>query len=364
LNEVLLTVSGVIDPDLDQKIAAGERPQADYLALARAFGADLIDYGAARRLGGRLGGLIEALAGPNLLLAWVCWRLRMRYRAIFSDGEQVGLPLASLLKFASGQKRLRHLMIAHLISASKKTILLDLFRLFSHIDVFFVYSSWQKRFIEERWKVPPERVVFTPFMVDADFFSPDAQDFSRQRSEAIAPVLKGRREALICSVGLEFRDYPTLLEAVKGLDLDVVIAAASPWSRRPDTTAGREIPENVVVQRFSQYELRELYAASRFMVMPLYPVDFQAGVTALLEAMAMGKAVICSRTPGQTDVVVEGVSGLYVPPGDPAALRGAITWLMDHPEEAERMGKNGRQEVLKSASLDCYQERLASYVRG
>jgi hypothetical protein len=34
----------------------------------------------------------------------------------------------------------------------------------------------------------------------------------------------------------------------------------------------------------------------------------------------MGKAVICSRVPGQTDVVVEGENGRYVPVGDPSAL--------------------------------------------
>jgi glycosyltransferase involved in cell wall biosynthesis len=114
---------------------------------------------------------------------------------------------------------------------------------------------------------------------------------------------------VICAVGLEFRDYPTLIEAVRDLPVTVIIAAASPWSKRSDTTANQAIPENVIVQRFSQYKLRDVYAASRFMVMPLYDVPFQAGVTAILEAMAMEKAVICSRTSGQTDIVIESESG-------------------------------------------------------
>jgi glycosyltransferase involved in cell wall biosynthesis len=142
-----------------------------------------------------------------------------------------------------------------------------------------------------------------------------------------------------------------------------VIAAASPWSKRSDTTAGQEIPANVIVRRFSQYELRSLYAMSEFMVMPLYPVNFQAGVTAILEAMAMERAVICSRTPGQTDVVVEGETGLYSPPGDPVALRAAILRLLEHPEEAARLGQNGRRRVLAEMSLDCYTERLGRFVQ-
>ena len=47
---------------------------------------------------------------------------------------------------------------------------------------------------------------------------------------------------MICTAGLEFRDYPTLIEAVRGLDARVVIAAASPWSKRADATAERRPP--------------------------------------------------------------------------------------------------------------------------
>ena len=167
---------------------------------------------------------------------------------------------------------------------------------------------------------------------------------------------------IICAVGLEFRDYPTLLKAVEGLDVHVVIAAASPWSKRADTTADQQIPPNVTVQRFSQYELRDLYAMSEFLVMPLYNVSFQAGVTALLEGMAMAKAVICSHTPGQTDVVVEGETGLYVPPGDVPALRDAIQRLLRQPELAAQMGRNGRSRIERELSLACYVARFNVYV--
>ncbi len=358
-NQVLLSVSGEIDfAAVAAQAARGERPEADYLAMSRAFGADLLDYGAARQQAGRIGRLIERSLGRNALLAWACFRLRRRYRVIFSDGEQVGIPLAFLLKFLAGRARPRHLMIGHILSVGKKMLLLDLFRLHSHIDRFFVYSTWQKDFIEKRWGLPAERVIFTPFMVDADFFAP------APGLELDPALARNPAQALICAVGLEFRDYPTLIEAVRGLDVQVVIAAASPWSKRADSTAGQTIPANVGVRRFSQYELRALYAASEFLVMPLYPVHFQAGVTAILEAMAMGKAVICTRTPGQTDVIVENETGLYVPPGDPLALRESIQWLLDHPDQARRMGQNGRRAVETTLSLARYVARLNETVGG
>lgn len=345
--QVLLTVSGVVAPDTETKIARGERPRADYFEIARAVGADIVDYAEARRRHPRLAPLLERLASPDLVLAWACFRARKHYQAILSDGEQVGLPLALLLKFLSPfGKRPAHAMIVHILSVKKKSLLVDLFGLHSHIDRFLAYATRQKQYIEQRWHVPAERAIFTPFMVDSQFFSPD--QVTPQPTEP----------QTICAVGLEARDYTTLLQAVDGLPVRVVIAAASPWSKRSDETEGKYIPANVVVQRFSQFELRQLYADSQFLVMPLHNVEFQAGVTAILEAMSMARAVVCSRTPGQTDVVVEGETGSYVEPYNVAALRTLIQELLDEPERAERMGQASRARIEQGMNLDQYALRL------
>ena len=358
MNRVLLTVSGVIPRDVHEQIARGERPEADYVAMAQEFGADVVDYSVARERNGRFGRILEKIGGPNLLLAWDCFKQRDHYQVVFTDGEQVGLPLALFFKFA--RKRPTHLMIGHILSVPKKMRLMDLLQLYKQIDKFFVYATRQKEFIEDRWDVPAERVIFTPFMVDAEFFHPDRAP----GDSAIVPALRRNDSPVICSVGLEFRDYPTLLAAVEDLDVQVVIAAASPWSKREDSTAGQEIPGNVTVSRFTQYELRDVYAESAFVVMPLYENEFQAGVTTLLEAMAMQKAVICSQTAGQTDVISNNEDGLYVPPEDADALRQAIVSLLDRPEEAERMGQNGRKRIEEYMSLACYVKRLNTHVQG
>lgn len=346
---VVLTVSGVIAADVREQIASGQRPRADYLELARSLDADLIDYVAARTIAGRAGRVLEKFGGPNLLLAYACWKIRKSCQAIVTDGEQVGLPLAAILKFTPG-KRPRHLMIVHVISEPKKLIFLDWLGVQSAIDRFITYSRWQQRFIEERWKLSRDRVPWTPFMVDHEFFAP----------ERVTASSSARPQ--ICAVGLERRDYETLLQAVEDLDVHVVIAAASPWAKRTEGVATRNIPRNVTVQKFTQYDLRQLYADSRFLVMPLEDVKFQAGVTAILEGMAMGKAVICSRVPGQTDVVIEGENGRYVPPRDPASLRNGIRQLLSDPKESARLGANGRKLIEREMNLDLYAKRLAGYL--
>ena len=357
MNKVLLTVSGRIDPAIGAQIRQGARPQADYIAMAAGFGADLLDFTQAGVESGWFGRLLARFS-PNLLLAWACFRRRQQYEVIFSDGEQVGLPLALMLRWLNFGRRPQHLMIVHILSVGKKMLLMDWLKPQRAIDLFLPYSTWQKQFIESRWQIPPERVAFTHFMVDAEFFNPAAIPAAKS-----VPDLWGRAKPVLCSVGLEYRDYPTLLEAIDGLDCDLIIAAASPWSKRGDSTAGQTIPANVTVRRFSQYELRELYAVSRFVIMPLYNVNFQAGITTILEAMAMAKALICSRTPGQTDVIVTGETGLYVTPNDSQALRAAIAYLLDNPDEATAMGLAGRRRLEKEMSLTQYVARLTGHVR-
>jgi hypothetical protein len=98
--------------------------------------------------------------------------------------------------------------------------------------------------------------------------------------------------------------------------------------------------------------------------MPLVDVEFQAGITTILEAMAMGRAVVCTRTAGQTDTIVDGVTGLYVPPGDADALRATIQRLLDFPAECAALGRAARDWVVEHAELDRYAEGLADVTCG
>ncbi|MET0908778.1 MAG: glycosyltransferase family 4 protein [Ilumatobacteraceae bacterium] len=345
---VLLTVSGAIPPDLDEQVSAGRRPRADYVVMRDAFDADLVDVPAALAATGRFGRIVHRLLGVGSLLAWFCFRHRGRYDVIVTDGEQVGIPLAVLCR-VGGRGRARHMMIVHILSTRSKERIMRWARLGSLIDRYVVYCSWQQAFITTRFGVPADRVVLSTFMVDTDFFDVAAVD--------VEPA------SMICAVGLERRDYPTLMRAVAGLDVRVVVAAASPWSTQSDSTAGQDLPANVEVRRLNLFELRELYAASRFVVMPLVEVDFQAGITAILESMSMSRAVVCTRTAGQTDTIEDGVTGVYVPPGDVDALRSAITRLLDDEPLSAELGARAREWAVGHADVERYAHALTQVVQ-
>ena len=98
--------------------------------------------------------------------------------------------------------------------------------------------------------------------------------------------------------------------------------------------------------------------------MPLHEVDFQAGITTILEAMSMERAIVCSRTAGQIDTIVDGETGVYVEPGDAAALRAAIEGLLADPARTAQLGRNARRWVVANADIDRYADAVASIVAG
>jgi glycosyltransferase involved in cell wall biosynthesis len=65
----------------------------------------------------------------------------------------------------------------------------------------------------------------------------------------------------------------------------------------------------------------------------------------LIEAMTMARPVIASAIGGMTDVVVDGETGLFVPPGDALALAGAMAYLVREPALRAQMGQAGQRHA-------------------
>jgi glycosyltransferase involved in cell wall biosynthesis len=314
--------------------------------------------------------MIARCLGLPAALAWLAFAARAGHDAILTDGEHVAIPLALLLRLS--RSRVRHVTIGHRLTAKKKRPFFTVLGAHKRIDRIAVHSRNQRELAIRDLGIPEDRIELIPYQVDTRYWSPHAVPEDR----------------LVVSAGLEHRDYQTLFRAAAGLDASVVIGAASYWSRH--RASGAPMPANVRVGSFDYAALRDLYARAALIVVPLRDIDNQAGVTTLLEAMAMGKAVVVTQSAGQTDVVEDrraaprgalpprppsltrllleraGLpveqTGLYVAPGDADGLRAALTYLLDHPEERSRLGRAGRRAAEELYTVELFAQRLRSLV--
>jgi glycosyltransferase involved in cell wall biosynthesis len=341
--------------ELERLAAAGERPRSIPVEVARALDADLLDLNFVLERGSTLSRSVTRRVGVLDGQVVEAFLRRRRYGTIVAFADRIGLELALLYKLTRSRRDLV-LVSSRLVGSASKRFFLGRARVQSHIREIISYSSVQLELGAEQYGLPREHLHALLQPVDEQFWRP--QD---------APV-----DDLVCSVGAVegYRDYPTLFAAVRDLPVQVELAVGSFISspkhrderaRRFQATLAADSPPSNVRYRLEvpYLQLRELYARSRFVVLPLLEADFDAGVTSITEAMAMGKAVITTRIRGQVDVLHDGVEGLYVPPGDPAALREAIDHLLRHPDEAARMGAAGRAAVIERHRLDDFARAVA-----
>ena len=78
----------------------------------------------------------------------------------------------------------------------------------------------------------------------------------------------------------------------------------------------------------------------------------------LVEAMALGKPVVATDAGGVPEIVVDGETGLLVPPGDPPALAAAIARLVEDPAQRARLGEAGRRRATSEFSLERHRDAL------
>jgi glycosyltransferase involved in cell wall biosynthesis len=153
-----------------------------------------------------------------------------------------------------------------------------------------------------------------------------------------------------------------LVEAWRGLDSAVPLVLVG--LRRHDTP--RSFPDGViVVENVPHGDVLRAWTHCAVAVVPSRWPDPCPLVA--LEAMAAGRPLVASAVGGLPDLVLDGTTGILVPPGDASALRASIVKLLAEPGQRARMGQAGRQRSASySASVvvpqieRVYQEVIAS----
>jgi glycosyltransferase involved in cell wall biosynthesis len=334
---VLMLVSAAADARLRREVSDGARPRPEYLLLEADYGVELLDWSRLPIPGRGRSGWRAALHVAT------AFHSLNHHDVIFSDGEHVGIPLALTLR--AFRNRTPHLVIGHHLTTRAKAPLMRDLRAHEGMTRILVHSDYQRELAQRELGIPASKLDYVPYYADTEFWRPT----------------RVAEELLVVAAGREHRDYATLAEACGGLQARVFIAAGSVHSPAATSRDIDNWPGNFE-RGFADYrKLRDLYARACVVVVPLVETDFQAGVTTILEAMAMGKAVITTATRGQSGVVRDGLTGMTVPPGDAAELRDAVRYLLDRPAERRRLGGAARQAVIDGYSLEAYAGRLAGH---
>ena len=111
----------------------------------------------------------------------------------------------------------------------------------------------------------------------------------------------------------------------------------------------------------ARHDVPELLAAADIFVLSTRSEGLPLSI---LEAMSAGLPVVASRVGGIPELVVDGETGLLVPPGDPASLAAAIERLLEDPGLRDRLGAAGRARLEEFFDLGrCRREHVELYRR-
>mgnify|MGYP006270197675 CR=1 FL=1 len=297
---------------------------------------------------------IRGKLGSNIPEQWALGRALSEQLTsddlIFCPGEDVGYPVAAVC--GAKRDRPKIVVIVHNSDRPRTRLSLKLYGLADKIDLFITPARLQADFLRRYLNLPPEKIWLLPDQTDVKFFTPGSPSPQKQRP-------------MVMSVGLEQRDYLTLAEATKDLDIDVKISGFSTaklkeeYARPKSRRFPKFLPENMSCQFYEWPDLVQLYRHADIVVISLVENKFAAGVQVMHEALACGRPVIISRTRGMSQYLETPGIVTTFEPGDVGGLREAILHLLKNPQEAEAQAKRGRELVLQDRNSDRFVEFLA-----
>lgn len=157
-----------------------------------------------------------------------------------------------------------------------------------------------------------------------------------------------------------YKGLHILLDAAKGTDYPIVIVGAGPIEAELKVQAAQLDLSNIhFLGQLSDEDKVALLTLSYGVLFPSHLRSEAFGIS-LLEGAMYGKPMISSEIgTGTTFINIADETGLVVPPSDPVALRQAIQYLWEHPEQAAEMGKRAEERYWTHFTAE---QMVKSYV--
>lgn len=156
-----------------------------------------------------------------------------------------------------------------------------------------------------------------------------------------------RDKTLFISTGKELRDMPTLVEAFNRVTarLDIYVSRSYLGNDYDDIFSRLQMNDNIrltYIQGIAFREMSKKVNRAACVVVCCQPSNYTVGLTTVVEALALGLPVICTRNPQMPmDIEREGC-GIWVDAGDVDGWEKAVNFIADNPDRAMEMGRKGR----------------------
>ena len=283
--------------------------------------------------------------GGDFASAFASLRTANEADVVFATTDTIGIPLI-LLKRAG---LLRPPLVYAAIGLPERLVELrgrpmrSLYAgAFRRAGTIVAYAESEAEWLR-KWLAPHANVLFLPFGVDVEEFSPDSG-----RSEDVDVV----------SVGADPRRDFELLSAVaaRHSELRFQIVATKDRARSLGT-----LPANVTLATdLSLEQVRDSLAAARVVALPVRRNSYTGATTVLLQAMAMAKPVVVSHTEAISEgyALEDGVNCRLVEPGDANAFEQALLETLADGEVAAALGMHARETVERAFSWERYTDAL------
>lgn len=207
---------------------------------------------------------------------------------------------------------------------------------FRAVDVVCVSARREAVDYAARLRLPPERVRFVPW-----------------HTNVVDPAPEAAHGGYVFSAGRTGRDWEVLAKAAARCGARFVGVMSRQEAERtafpPNFTVHADIPHDRYL---------DLLKRARIVVIPLQVHAYSSGQVALLEAMALGKPVVCTKVLGTEDYVQHGSNGLMVPPGDDAALIAAIDSILGDSRVESEIAAGALETVRREHTFERYVSRI------
>jgi len=215
------------------------------------------------------------------------------------------------------------------------------------VDGIITISEEEARRIKKLFPKLSSGVQFIPLGTDTHFFNVD-------------PAIQ--EDGGILTVGRDpYRDLGTFVRAFSDTAFPVTLIARSNQIQKLG-----KLPPHFTLKNPTSLDLVKEYARAKVFVLPLVMKDRlneAVGCSTLVEAMAMGKAIVATRTFTMESYITDGENGILVPEGDAEALKKAVLDLLNDEPKRKRLGAEARRFAEKYCDAEKFAESLSVYFK-